>query len=293
MNNKHAELLLTFNAVCKHKTLTATAKIIGCSKSLLSRQLKDLEAIAGIRLMHRTTRQITLTAAGNQLFEQTQSLDTNYRNTLNTLSQLNEKPVGTLTISCSPSIASSLLLNAINNFHKEYPQIHIKILVDNNIRKLITEGVDLAIRINNVVDESLVAKFLGTAKAKWYASPKYLNLHGTPNRLNDLKNHFLITSPNILNRCEIDILDEYNLSGMLSIDHSTTALAFAEQGVAITQLPDYLAQHAVYKKTILPILPDVVIVTWPLFIVYPYQNPQPLKLRIFVEHLLKHCMIND
>ncbi|RCW21807.1 LysR substrate binding domain-containing protein [Vibrio parahaemolyticus] len=157
MNNE----LVCFAAICKHLSLTEASKELGKSKAQVSRQLAALEKQLGVTLVHRTTRKLVLTDHGESIRELAiktlESLqELNYR-----ASSLSECINGKFKITMPNSIASSIFGSVLKGLQERYPAVNFEISSSNNVENLLESSVDLAIRLNNIIDDTLIAHKIG------------------------------------------------------------------------------------------------------------------------------------
>lgn len=174
-------------------SLAAAAEALDMSRPMVSRHLATIEKWAGARLYHRTTRRIGLTAAGEAALVQCRELVRVAERIPQVSDQTMADPRGLLRIACSHPLAQSLLARAVTAYLRRFPQVTIDLQVFNHAVDLVAERIDLAVRICNDIDPSLIARRLGTCESVVCASPGYLREHGIPETPEALADHNCLT----------------------------------------------------------------------------------------------------
>jgi DNA-binding transcriptional LysR family regulator len=152
---------MTFNRICELGSLSAAARSLGISRPMVSRYLDEMEKWAGARLIHRSTRRLTLTPAGEKILEKTRQLASLSQDIEGDATRLT--PSGTLRIACAHFTATHLLGPVIPSFLARYPALRIEVDINNQPVSLVGERIDLAIRITNAPEPGVIARALGNA----------------------------------------------------------------------------------------------------------------------------------
>ncbi|MEM8808118.1 MAG: LysR family transcriptional regulator, partial [Cyanobacteria bacterium P01_G01_bin.38] len=180
--------LIAFVESVETSSLSAAARSLGTTPSAISKRVAKLEDRLGVRLLQRTTRSLSLTAEGTAYYERVARL-------LKELDEANDlvisggKPRGKLTISTSYEFGQSFLVQLMPDFLAQYPEIQIDLRLSDRLVDLVTEGIDVAIRLGDLEDSSLIRRHLGESPLIPCASPDYLKAHGTPLSPQDLVHH--------------------------------------------------------------------------------------------------------
>uniref|UniRef100_UPI0025E96D0C LysR family transcriptional regulator n=1 Tax=uncultured Enterobacter sp. TaxID=238202 RepID=UPI0025E96D0C len=176
-----------YNRICELGSLSAAARALGISRPMVSRYLEQMEKWAGTRLVNRSTRKLTLTAAGEKVLQKTR-----------TLSQLSQEiedqsakdlPSGTLRVACAHFTAMHIIAPVLPDLLSRYPQLRVELDVNNHPVSLVGERIDVAIRITDNPEPGMIARRLGECRSVLCASPDYLALYGAPTTAADLANH--------------------------------------------------------------------------------------------------------
>jgi DNA-binding transcriptional LysR family regulator len=181
--------MAVFVEVAKARSFRRAADVIGMPNSTLSRRISGLEKAIGLRLLHRTTRRIELTEAGQLYFERCKRIVDEARLAHEQLGGMLAQPSGVLRVSLPVDFASIYLAPLIAEFARRYPGINFEFDLTPRRVDLVTEPFDVAIRMGESPDSNLIARQLARLPRYLYASPRYLELFGEPNRPADLAQH--------------------------------------------------------------------------------------------------------
>src|SRR4051812_39889870 len=178
-----------FVRVVERGSFTLAAEDPRLSRAVVSKYLSRLEERLGARLLHRTTRRLSLTEAGAALFEASRGAIERIDEAEAAVARLQSKPRGRLRVSAPMSFGILHLGPAIADFSREHPEVTLDMRLDDRYVNLVEEGFDVAIRIGNLSDSSLVARKLATTREVACASPEYLARQGEPETPEDLASH--------------------------------------------------------------------------------------------------------
>ena len=189
--------LRAFVAVAEAQSFSSAARALRIAKSAVSRQVSDLESDLGARLLHRTTRSLSLTEAGRAYFERATRILADLDDANRAVGELQAAPRGRLRISAPMSFGFLHLMPALSDFMARYPDVVVDLAMNDRFVDLVDEGFDVAIRIATLPDSSLIARQLAPARRVICASPNYLSTHGAPRSPNDLKTHACLCNSNL------------------------------------------------------------------------------------------------
>jgi len=185
--------LRAFVAVAEALNFSRAAEKLGVSSSALSQMVRGLEERIGVRLLHRNTRSVSLTEAGDQLFQRVRPAVQELAAAMGQASELRAHPAGIIRIHCFRSAADLFLRPLLHPFHDAYPDVVLDITLDDEVVDIVASGYDAAIRIGEVIEQDMVAVKLGPELRQIaVASPDYLARHGTPRHPRDLTSHSCI-----------------------------------------------------------------------------------------------------
>jgi LysR family transcriptional regulator, regulator for bpeEF and oprC len=185
--------VLVFLKVAEQGGFVAAARSLNLPKSTVSLKINELEQRLGVRLLHRTTRRVSLTEEGRLYYENCLPILDALHDANDAIASLQGHPQGLLRVAAPPLFVQYFLPPLLPEFLLSYPNLRIALNVDNQNTDLIKEGDDLAIRFGQMEDSTLVMRRLGTGCLKLFASPAYLKMHGQPNAIAELKTHTLLS----------------------------------------------------------------------------------------------------
>lgn len=284
--------MMTFAKVVETRSFSAAAAELKTSKSLVSKQIGNLESALGVRLLNRTTRRMSLTEIGAAYYEHCARIAQEIDAASETVTQLQAEPRGVLRITSPVIFASLHLAPAIRDFLKRYDKVEVEVNASDRIVDLVEEGYDLAIRITDHPSPTMVARQIAPLHWVTCASPEYLAQRGTPRTPQDLLDHDCLLyhgiPPNrdgwryMAGNKEVAV----NVSGKCRVNNSEALLQLALGGVGIVLFPTYILGHHLKSGRLKVILPDAVANPgMSLYMTYlPNRYMQP-KVRAFIDHL--------
>ncbi len=255
------EEMKTFIRIVEAGSITKAAEQMNTVKSAISRRLSELESRLGINLLTRTTRSQTLTDSGEQFYKQCIRIIDDINEAESSLGNENTALSGRIKIAAPLSFGIAKLCPVLKQFHDLYPDIVFDIDFNDRRVELIDEGFDLAIRIANLTDSSLIARRLTTVKLIHCASPGYLQKHGRPLSPEDLLNgHIKLQYHAAPDNWHFK--DKHGKHYSIKLPKSMTTnngdfdCQAAISGWGITYLPDFICSAAIEEGKLVPILSD-------------------------------------
>lgn len=283
--------LETFSAVIENGSFTAAAEALGISKPVVSKQVSQLERHLGVQLLHRTTRRLRLTHAGEVFASYAQRIMSDVREAEQSVLPLQHEPQGRLRISAPESLAMSLLPEVLLSFQQQFPRIELDIHVTGRLVDLVEEGIDVALRIGKLEDSSLMARRLMPCSFHACASPEYLNKHGKPKHPAELETHnCLIYSQaphpdSWLFRDDQGKNISIKVNGNLRSDTGNILMNAALNGKGIFIGPTFMIDRALEEGRLETLLDEYTSMTTGLYAVYPYSKLVSTKVRAFVDFI--------
>jgi DNA-binding transcriptional LysR family regulator len=282
------ESISAFVAVAKAGGFSAAAREIGTPLATISRRVADLEADLGVRLLHRSTRQVALTDAGRSFYATCQRLLEDLKDAEEAVAGEYRTPKGDLTLTAPVGFGRLHVQPVAIEFLSAYPEINLRLLLVDRVVDLVEEQVDLALRISELPDSSLVARPLGSIRMVVSASPEYLRRRGKPKHPSELVQHDCITWSTLGPRdswwFRVAGADQtFPLHSRLSTTSAESAIAAAQSAVGITQTTCYQAEQGLRDGTLEIVLREFECAHTPVSLVYASNRLVPLKLRAFVE----------
>lgn len=288
----HLTSLRVFTKVVESQSFTEAASQLGLSRAMASKHIQALENRLAVRLLNRTTRKLSLTEAGTAFYTRTAQLLGDLDDAESEVSDLHTSPRGLLKVNAPMSFAVLQLSTMLPDFLAENPDMQVELTLNDRRVDLVDEGYDMAIRIGDLEDSSLIARRIAPARLVACASPTYLQRHGTPHHPGDLAGH----------RCLIYTLSRrpghwvfQGPDGRVSVDVSgplrsnngdiLRQAAVEHQGVAIQ--PTFIVGPDIMAGDLVPVLCDWRVPEYGLYAVYPQNRHVSAKLRAFVDFLVK------
>lgn len=279
-----------FTAVAELESFTRAADRLGLTPGAASKQIAALEDRMQARLLERTTRSVRLTDAGRALLDRVRPWIAEYEAIENGLVAEQAAAAGVLRISAAVDFGANRLVEPVAAFMERWPQVEVRLELADRMVDLVDEGYDLAVRIGQLTDSSLIAKRLADAPMSVIASPAYLQKHGAPAKPGDLSRHACIIdrnkpAPNLWRFSKGARHEEVKVSGRLSLNGARAAVAAACTGAGIACSPAWAAKEAVEAGRCTEILTDWDADHRDLWAVFPSNRYLAHRVRLFVDHL--------
>ena len=283
--------LETFSSVVEHGSFTSAANKLGISKSVVSKKISLLEAHLGVQLLHRTTRRLNLTPAGEIFSSYALRIMSDVREAEFSVLPQQSEARGRLRISVPESLASSLLPEVLLRFQQEFPKVELDVSVSGRWVDLIEEGIDVAIRVGELESSSLISKRLMPCHFHVCASPGYFKKNGKPQHPNDLKAHNCFVYSQIPNSDNWIFKDNqgHSLSikvkGNLRSDAGNVLMNSALNSNGIFIGPTFMVASALDDGKLETVLEQYASTATGLYALYPRSAFVPLKVRAFVDFI--------
>lgn len=274
--------------------LSIAADQLNLSKGTVSKQLAKLEAHLGGRLLNRTTRRLTTTEAGLAFYEQSKAILESLEEAECAVTGLTSEPRGTLKINAPMSFGARYLGELLAKYNQQYPQVHLDITLHDRQIDLVEEGYDLAVRIAELKDSSLVARRLAPCHLVVCASPAYLQAHGEPKTPEALKQHQCLSYA-YLDSTKYWILEDSEgqmkqipVNGALRANNGNLLCDALVHGMGIAVLPTFIAGDAIRNGDATIILPGWRPKAPDISLLYPSSKHLSAKVRAFVDLAAAH-----
>ena len=282
----------TYVAVIKTGSFTDAAKLLKMSKPVVSKQISALEKRLGVQLLHRTTRQLQLTEAGKTFAQYAQNIVDIAIEAEQSVQTVQNELKGSLRIAASESLAMTVLPKLLTDFQKAHPKLQIDIMISGDFVDLLSEGIDIALRMGTMDDSSLIARRLLTCHFHVFAAPNYWKNNEIPIHPTDLKSHncLIYSQGPQPDRWKFKDENGDNLSlkvqGNLRSGHGQLLLDATLNGQGVMMAPTYLVNDAFNQGMLVPVLEDYKLQAVGLYALYPYTKFVPKKTTTFVSFLL-------
>ncbi len=281
-----------FSSVVETGGLSAAGRALGLAPSSVSRRIAELEDLLGVRLLQRTTRKLSLTEAGETYYERCRDIVRAVEDANLAVTEKRAGPSGVLRVTAPSSIARRHVVPAVAAFQCQYSAVRVVLSVTDRVADIVGEGLDVAVRIGQLEDSSLVARKVGEARRLVCASPAYLKRAGEPRHPAEISDHACATfrnhpGSNIWRFKRGDEKLEVRATGAFFADDGDALVAAACAGLGLILLPEWLAGPDISDGRLFEVLKGYTAdpANTSLYAVYapgPYVAP---KIRAFVDFL--------
>ncbi|MEZ8832448.1 LysR family transcriptional regulator [Vibrio cyclitrophicus] len=283
------EAMNVFVTIVERGSLSAAAEHLDLSRTKVTRYLGELESWMDTRLLHRTTRRLSLTSAGKETLGVARELLALEASLAGIRNQNREDLKGQLRITASYSIVDSFLMDAINRFITKWPEVSIDVISTDQTVNLVESRIDLAIRITNELTPNIVAKQLGECRSVICASPQYLQKKGTPANAQDLAHHNCL-SFSYFGRTAWTFhgpngSESVPIKGNISANTSEVLLSATLKGNGISMLPFPSVEALVRQGQLVQLLPEWKPKILGVHAIYGTRKQVTPLLRAFIDHL--------
>ena len=290
MNKPTLTDLRAFMAVAEHRSFRQAADLLGITRSTLSHAIRGLEDSVGARLLHRTTRSVSLTEAGKRLLGRLDPLMSDLDAALEEVAGAQGHTTGTLRINGGENAIRLLLQTVVPEFLKRYPGVELDLVAEGRLVDIVEQGFDAGVRLGEAVPKDMVAVRLGPdIRFLAVASPAYLAVHPAPKVPDGLSKHQCIRQrlPSgkryrwefLKRRQEVAI----DVPGVLTLDNNQLMVEAALDGVGIAYVPEPYARDALDDGRLVTVLEDWCPVIPGLFLYFPGTRHMPTSLRAFID----------
>lgn len=284
--------LFYFAKVVEAGGFAAAGRMLGIPKSRLSRRIAELEERLGARLLQRTTRQLKLTAVGERYLRHCQAMLLEAEMADEAVASMSSEPRGRLRVSCPVGLAHEFLPSVISRFLERFPLVQLEMQLLNRRVDLVTEGIDVALRVRDLGDEDplLVTRRLRQAQMVMIATPAFLAAHPI-NTPEDLKQVPVIGALEADRLVHIRMLDaqgqscDLTLEARLGIDDFIVRKACTLASLGFTMLPMMYCEEELQAGTLVQLLPEWSLPGGWLLAVYPHRRGLLPAVRAWIDHL--------
>ncbi len=275
---------------------TRAAEHLQLPKATVSTLVQSLEAALSVKLLHRTTRQVSVTADGAAYYERCLRILSDVREAEESLSRTRLSPSGRLRVDAPTGLASDILIPALPDFFARYPDIQLELGCSDRQIDLVGEGVDCAVRGGQLDDSSLIARRVAIMHFVTCASPAYLEKYGVPAHPNDLLRHRCV---NYFSSRTGKIFDwdfsrgseriQLALPGDIAVNDSNAYVSAGLTGLGVVQMASFQFESLIQQGRLVQILSDWISDPLPVHVVYPQNRHLSAKVRVFVEWVAELC----
>lgn len=287
------DLLSTFEAVARTSSFSTAARELGRPKSSVSRGVARLEAELGVPLLYRTTRQVSLSAAGTALYDRITPLLASLRSALSEMPEREELPSGLLRVTAPVDLGALFLVEVVSRYTARYPAVSVDLHLTGRVVDLVGEGFDVALRVApSLRDSTLVARKAAPITVRVYASPVYLARRGTPRSEAELAGHDWVVFHSGPQKLKVSAPfgmpgSGVGSSGRIGCDDLLFVRDALRAGAGLGLLPTFVAEPDVAAGALVPVLPRLEKQAGWLHVVSPAAKHQPRKVTAFRDLVLE------
>lgn len=284
--------LSVFVQVAKVRSFVEVGRTLAVSASAIGKRISALESEMGVRLFHRSTRSVTLTAEGKLFLQRCERILAEVDAAHIELQSIHQAPKGCLRVSLP--LVTEPFLPVIADFKLAYPDVDLDFEFTDRQVDVIDEGYDAVVRTGDIRDSRLTAKRLGIYKMMLVATPAYLAQHGSPQTISELMRHPLIQfrfshtgKVHVLPIPEALRVPDFEMASPIICNNMDARISFAMKGLGIAYLPDFALQRYLQRGELVQIF-DRVEETGTFHIMWPSGKHIQPKLRVFIDYLSAH-----
>ena len=288
------ESMRIFTRIVELQGFTRAAEDLGYPKSTVTNAIKELEARLRVRLLHRTTRNVTPTLDGEAYYARCARLLADLEDAENVFSEAAANPGGKLRVDMQGTIARHFVLPRLEQFCARYPNIELQLGFGDRLVDLVKEGIDCVVRSGELRDSSLVARRLASLEQVTVASPAYLKKYGVPQSLADLSKHqavnFFSAQTGKLFPFEFEVDGErrqVSIKGTISVNSADAYTTCCRSGFGLIQVPRYGVAAMIAAGELCEVLPAYRPQPLTVAALYPHHAQLSPRLRVFIDWLVQ------
>ena len=282
-----------FAKVAESGSFSSAARLLGRSKAVVSKQVAMLESALSVQLLVRTTRQVRLTEVGRSYFERCVLVLAELDELESNVQQSQSSPRGVLRVAGPQTFAELHLSAAIREFLLRYPDLKVELVLTDRVVDLVDHAFDVAIRVGQLEDSSLLARRLAMSSIVTCASPAYLARRGVPRTPEQLPTHDLVIDANLrqpgtwrFRRGARTV--NVRVSGRLQVNSAVMVRHFLVSGAGIGLCPEFVVRDDLEAGRLVPLLAEFSGYDLGVYAVYPHTRHVPSRVRVFVDFLVDY-----
>lgn len=287
-----------FVRVVETGSFSAVAKEMNSTQPTISKNVAELESWLGAKLMNRSTRSLRLTETGADYYERCVSILQDVEAAEQVVGQLQTLPRGLVRISAMVGFGRLHVIPQLKDFFAQYPDIKVEVKLNDRVADLVEEGIDVAFRMGNLADSTLIAKRLCSSPTVTVATPEYLEMKGTPLHPRDLKDHEYIIYTDLLKSNDVTFTEDgkplvIRVEGSLLTNNTEGLRTALISGLGISKAPKWLVGDLLKSGDLLSVLEDYQDDPVAVHAVYPSGRHLPSKVRCFIDYFADHFRCCD
>lgn len=286
------QAMRTFMRIVETNSFSRAAESLDIPRTTATTMVQQLEALLGTQLLLRTTRRLSLTSEGAAYYERCAQILTDIDDLEADMRESVGNPSGRLRVEMADAIATSIVLPALDDFHRRYPDIDLAIGISNRPVDLVREAIDCSIQLGDLPDSGLVARRLGTLELVTCASPAYLAQYGMPETIADLSAHKAVNCMATIDghpaAFDFDVAGTtvaFKVEGFVQVNDGHAYLTCGMQGLGMIQPARIAAQSFLDAGLLIEVLPEWKPIPIPVSVAYVKRRQVSTRVRAFVDWL--------
>lgn len=289
---KGFQQFLAFAETAKHGSFAAAARELGGAPSTVAKAVARLEVSLRVKLFHRTTRQVSLTPDGERLFQRCQRVLAELDELEADAAGARAEVAGTLRVDLPIVYGKQVVMPVLAALRRQHPRLQLDVRLQDGYADLVRDGIDLAVRVGELQDSTLVARRIDRQAMVLCASPRYLAEHGTPRTVDELSTHAAVVfrlptsgrnRPWQLRQRERPV--QLHPAAAVRLNDGEGMVSAACLGMGLVQLPDYMVAAELARGELAEVLPSCRPDTQPISAVYPSGRLMPARVRVVLDAL--------
>ncbi len=292
VDDRHYGQLVTLAVIAHAGSFAAAARELGVTCAAVSKRIADLEEALGVRLVHRTTRQLSLTETGLAVVARAQRMRAEAEQAFALARNESDTLTGRLRIAAPIGLGQRLVAPALSSFAARHPKLACELILNDHPVDLVEESIDIAIRGGKMADSSLRARKLGPLTLLVVAAPRYLKLYGEPRTPADLVGHdWLVFTP--MGRPQKMVFEgpdgrsTIRMDGRLAANDGEVVRQWTTAALGLSLLPRFWVENDLADGRLRQLLPGHHIRGGALYALHPYGRKAPPKVRAFIDALVQ------
>ena len=280
-----------FVTVVESGSFSLAGERLGITKSAISKRINQLERDLGVQLIHRSTRRLSLTEAGEQYYDSVRKAFDLASEAEDNITERQNKPSGSLRINAPMAFGRLHLSRLTAAFLKQYPDINVDLMMDDKIVGLVADRFDIAIRIGDLADSSLVARRLAPCRRVLCASPEYVQRFGLPDTPEQLHQHNCLFYSYFQAGSEWGFIGSDSVikvlpRGNFKANNSEAIREALLAGLGIADMPTFIVGPDLASGSLIPLMSHYRLPEHAIYAVFPERKHLPTKVRVFIDFLL-------
>ena len=278
-----------FVRVVETGSFSAVARELNATQPTISKNIAELEAWLGAKLLNRSTRSLRLTETGADYYERCVAILQDVEEAEQNVGLMQTQPRGLVRVSAAVAFGSLHVVPRLGGFYEQYPDIRVDISLNDRVVDLVEDGIDVAFRMGVLQDSNLIARQLCTSPTLTVATPAYLKRHGVPGHPRELREHNFIVYTGLANNDQATFIEagrplHVKVSGNLQTNNSEVLRSALLAGLGISRVPRWLVGDQLGDGTLVPVLEAFQAGPTSIHVVYSPGRHLPSKIRSFIDY---------